>query len=60
MVLLSLFYLIPFHHSSYWAILFYGSTNINATIQEKLKYSDEIIRFTLLKRADTLKNMIRS
>lgn len=38
---------------------FYGPPTVRAAIQEKLRFSDEIIRHTLIKRASTLKHMIR-
>lgn len=38
---------------------FYASPLINGTLKEKLKFDPEIIRYSLLKKADTLKHLIR-
>lgn len=55
----SILCMLSYYVLSYWLINFYGSPQIGDLIRDKLKFNDEIIRYTLLKKADKLKQLIR-
>lgn len=49
------------HHCnfSYWLMNFFAGPQMLAAVNSTLKHHPDIIRFTFLKKADTLKQLIR-
>lgn len=55
----SIIYRRAFHPCSYWLINFFAGPQMLESVRSAMRLHPEVVRHTILKKADTLKHLIR-